>query len=40
MKDNTIVGHVPSDLAPRLSQYLKIEVSTAFAEVRERKKTV
>ena len=33
LKDDVIVGHVPYDLAPRLSQCLRREVNNAFAEV-------
>ena len=32
-KDDTVVGHVPYNIAPRLSQFLKREVNKGFAEV-------
>ena len=32
-QDNAIVGHVPYNLAPCLSQFLKRDVNKAFAEV-------
>ena len=35
LKDDVIVGYVPYNLAPRLSQFLKREVNKAFAEVME-----
>ena len=37
LKDDVIVGHVPYDLAPRLSQFLRREVNNAFAEVTREK---
>ena len=33
LNDDVIVGHVPYNLAPRFSQYLRREVNKAFAEV-------
>ena len=33
LKDDVIVGHVPYNLAPRLSQFLRREVNNAFTEV-------
>ncbi len=32
-KDDAIVGHVPYNIAPRLSQFLRRDVNKAFAEV-------
>ena len=32
-KEDIIVGHVPYNLAPRLSQFLKRECNKAFAEI-------
>ena len=32
-KDDAIVGHVPHNLSPRLSQFLMRDVNKAFAEV-------
>ena len=32
-QEGTIVGHVPYNLAPRLSQFLRRDVYKAFAEV-------
>ena len=37
LKDDVIVGHVPYNLAPRLSKFLRREVNKAFAEVTEEK---
>ena len=37
LKDDVIVGYVPYNLAPRLSQFLRREVNKAFAEVTEEK---
>ena len=37
LKDDVIVGHVPYNLAPRLSQFLRREVNKAFTEVTEEK---
>ena len=31
LKDNVIVGHVPYNLAPRLSQFLRREINNASA---------
>ena len=40
LKDATIVGHVPKNLAPRLFLFLRRDVNKAFAEVtREREST-
>ena len=38
LKDDVIVGHVLYNIAPCLPQFLRREVSKAFAEVRKRNK--
>ena len=36
MKDCLAVGHVPYNLAPRISQFLKRDINKAFAEVKSK----
>ena len=36
LKDGLIVGHVPYNLAPRISQFLKRDINKAFAEVKSK----
>ena len=36
MKDGLAVGHVPYNLAPRISQLLKRDINKAFAEVKSK----
>ena len=36
MKDGLVVGHVPYNLAPRISQFLKRDINKAFAEVKSK----
>ena len=36
MKDDLVVGHVPYNLAPIISQFLKRDINNAFAEVKSK----
>ena len=36
MKDGLVVGHVPYNLAPRTSQFLKRDINKAFDEVKSK----